>query len=201
MTSTPYSLPDLPYDYGALEPHVSGEIMELHHGKHHAAYVKGANAALANLAEARESDDFTMITKLQKDLAFHVSGHVLHSVFWTNLSPDGGGPPSGAVAEQIDRDFGSFERFRAHMTEAANTVQGSGWALAAWEPTAERIVVQQVYDHQGNHGQGTEPLLAIDAWEHAFYLQYRNVKADFFEALWNVVHWDDVAARLAAAQG
>ena len=201
MTSTPYTLPDLPYDYGALEPHVSGEIMELHHGKHHAAYVKGANAALDNLAQARESDDFTMITKLQKDLAFHVSGHVLHSVFWTNLSPDGGGKPDGVLGEQIDQDFGSFDRFRAHMTEAANTVQGSGWALAAWEPEAERIIVQQVYDHQGNHGQGTEPLLAIDAWEHAFYLQYRNVKADFFEALWNVVNWEDVTARLAAAKG
>jgi Fe-Mn family superoxide dismutase len=200
MTSTPYALPDLPYDYGALEPHVSGEIMELHHGKHHAAYVKGANAALENLADARDSDDFTMITKLQKDLAFHVSGHVLHSVFWTNLSPDGGGKPDGVLGEQIDQDFGSFDRFRAHMTEAANTVQGSGWALAAWEPAAERIIVQQVYDHQGNHGQGTEPLLAIDAWEHAFYLQYRNVKADFFEALWNVVNWDDVGARLAAAK-
>lgn len=201
MTSTPYALPDLPYDHGALEPHVSGEIMELHHGKHHAAYVKGANAALENLAQARESDDFTMITKLQKDLAFHVSGHVLHSVFWTNLSPDGGGKPDGLLGEQIDQDFGSFDRFRAHMTEAANTVQGSGWALAAWEPAAERIIVQQVYDHQGNHGQGTEPLLAIDAWEHAFYLQYRNVKADFFEALWNVVNWEDVTARLTAAKG
>jgi Fe-Mn family superoxide dismutase len=201
MTSTPYTLPDLPYDQGALEPHISGEIMELHHGKHHAAYVKGANAALDNLAQARESDDFTMITKLQKDLAFHVSGHVLHSVFWTNLSPDGGGKPDGVLGEQIDQDFGSFDRFRAHMTEAANTVQGSGWALAAWEPEAERIIVQQVYDHQGNHGQGTEPLLAIDAWEHAFYLQYRNVKADFFEAIWNVVNWDDVTARLAAAKG
>jgi superoxide dismutase, Fe-Mn family len=200
MTSTPYTLPDLPYDPGALEPHVSGEIMELHHGKHHAAYVKGANAALENLAEARESDDFTMITKLQKDLAFHVSGHILHSVFWTNLSPDGGGKPDGALGEQIDRDFGSFDRFRAHMSEAANTVQGSGWALAAWEPEAERIIVQQVYDHQGNHGQGSEPLLAIDAWEHAYYLQYRNVRADFVEAIWNVVNWDDVGARLATAK-
>ena len=200
MTSTPYTLPDLPYEPGALEPHVSGEIMELHHGKHHAAYVKGANAALENLAEARESDDFTMITKLQKDLAFHVSGHILHSVFWTNLSPDGGGKPDGALGEQIDRDFGSFDRFRAHMSEAANTVQGSGWALAAWEPEAERIIVQQVYDHQGNHGQGSEPLLAIDAWEHAYYLQYRNVRADFVEAIWNVVNWDDVSARLATAK-
>jgi Fe-Mn family superoxide dismutase len=200
MADDPYTLPDLGYDYGALEPHVSGQIMELHHGKHHAAYVKGANTALANLAQARATDDFTMITKLQKDLAFHVSGHVLHSLFWTNLSPDGGGKPEGALAEEIDRDFGGFDRFQAHMTEAANTVQGSGWALAAWEPTARRIVVQQVYDHQGNHGQGTEPLLAFDAWEHAYYLQYKNVKADFFDALWHVVNWDDVAARFSAAQ-
>jgi Fe-Mn family superoxide dismutase len=200
MADDPYTLPDLGYDYGALEPHVSGQIMELHHGKHHAAYVKGANTALANLAQARATDDFTMITKLQKDLAFHVSGHVLHSLFWTNLSPAGGGKPEGALAEEIDRDFGGFDRFQAHMTEAANTVQGSGWALAAWEPTARRIVVQQVYDHQGNHGQGTEPLLAFDAWEHAYYLQYKNVKADFFDALWHVVNWDDVATRFSAAQ-
>ena len=200
MTSTPYALPDLPYDYGALEPHVSAEIMELHHGKHHAAYVKGANAALENLADARDSDDFTMITKLQKDLAFHVSGHVLHSMFWTNLSPHGGGNPEGELAEQLTRDFGGFDRFQAHMNEAAGTVQGSGWAIATWEPTARRIVVQQVYDHQGNHGQGSVPLLAFDAWEHAYYLQYKNVKADFFTALWNVVNWDDVGARLASAK-
>jgi len=201
MADDPYTLPDLGYDYGALEPHVSGQIMELHHGKHHAAYVKGANTALDNLAQARATDDFTMITKLQKDLAFHVSGHVLHSLFWTNLSPEGGGKPEGALAEQIERDFGGFDRFQAHMTEAANTVQGSGWALAAWEPTARRIMVQQVYDHQGNHGQGTEPLLAFDAWEHAYYLQYKNVKADFFEALWQVVNWADVASKFAEAQG
>jgi Fe-Mn family superoxide dismutase len=162
--------------------------------------VKGANTALAKLAEARATDDFTMITKLQKDLAFHVSGHILHSLFWTNLSPDGGGKPDGALAEQIEKDFGGFDRFQAHMNEAANTVQGSGWALAAWEPAARRIVVQQVYDHQGNHGQGTIPLLAIDAWEHAYYLQYLNAKGDFFDAVWQVVNWPDVAERLSAAR-
>jgi Fe-Mn family superoxide dismutase len=199
MADGPYTLPELPYDYGALEPHVSGQIMELHHSKHHAAYVKGANTALDALAHARESDDFSDITKLQKDLAFHVSGHVLHSMFWTNLSPDGGGQPDGALAAQLDKDFGTFERFQAHMNEAAGTVQGSGWALATWEPAAGRIIVQQVYDHQGNHGQGSVPLLAFDAWEHAYYLQYKNVKADFFTALWNVVNWNDVAQRLTEA--
>ena len=199
MADGPYTLPELPYDVAALEPHYSAEVLELHHDKHHAAYVKGANTALAKLEEARQSGEFSDITKLQKDLAFHISGHVLHSLFWQNLSPDGGGKPEGELAEQITGDFGGFDRFQAHMTEAASTVQGSGWALAAWEPAAGRIIVQQVYDHQGNHGQGSVPLLAFDAWEHAYYLQYKNVKADFFTALWNVVNWDDVATRLAEA--
>ena len=200
MADQTYTLPDLGYDYGALQPHISGEIMELHHDKHHAAYVKGANEALEKLATAREKDDFSTITQLEKNLAFHLSGHVLHSLFWTNLGPGGGGEPAGQLAEQIGSDFGSFERFRSQMIEAATTIQGSGWALAAWEPTGERIIIQQVHDHQGNHGQGTDPLLAIDAWEHAYYLQYKNVKADFFEAVWNVFDWTDVASRLEAAR-
>lgn len=195
-----YVLPDLPYDYAALEPHISGRIMELHHDKHHAAYVKGANAALATLHDVREKGDFTAISMLEKNLAFNVSGHVLHSVFWTNLSPNGGGEPEGELGEIIDETFGGFARFRSQMTEAASTIQGSGWALASWEPMAGRLVVQQVHDHQGNHGQGTVPLLAIDAWEHAFYLQYENRKADFFQAVWNLVNWSDVAGRLDHAR-
>ncbi len=194
-----YTLPDLAYDPGALEPHISGRIMELHHGKHHAAYVKGANTALAKLEEIREKGDFTALSMLETNLAFNVSGHVLHSVFWTNLSPDGGGEPSGDLAELIGETFGGFSTFRQQMTEAAMTIQGSGWALASWEPIAGRLIVQQVHDHQGNHGQGTVPLLAIDAWEHAFYLQYENRKADFVDAFWNVVNWADVARRLAEA--
>jgi Fe-Mn family superoxide dismutase len=195
-----YTLPDLDYDYGALAPHISGEIMELHHAKHHAAYVKGANTALEKLEAARGSKDFTTISMLEKNLAFHLSGHVLHSVFWTNLSPDGGGEPTGEVADSLNATHGGFGSFKQQMIEAAGTIQGSGWALASWEPVARRIVVQQIYDHQGNHGQGTIPLLAIDAWEHAYYLQYKNVKADFFEAIWNVVNWDDVSRRLKGAQ-
>jgi Fe-Mn family superoxide dismutase len=195
-----YRLPELTYDYGALEPHISGEIMKLHHDKHHAAYVKGANTALEKLASARANDDFATINKLQKDLAFHLSGHVLHSLFWQNLSPGGGGEPSGELAEQLGTDFGSFDGFRRHMTEAAATIQGSGWALACWDPASRRVIVQQVYDHQGNHGQGTMPLLAIDAWEHAYYLQYRSDKAAFFDAVWNVFDWEDVTAKLKAAK-
>jgi Fe-Mn family superoxide dismutase len=200
MAEEIYTLPDLPYDYGALEPHISGQIMELHHDKHHAAYVTGANAALEKLASAREEQEYATLAKLQKDLAFNLSGHVLHSLFWENMSPDGGGEPTGEVTTQLQHDFGGFEPFKRHMNEAAGSIQGSGWALAAWDPTSGRIIVEQVYDHQGNHGQGTTPLLAIDAWEHAFYLQYKNVKADFFTALWNVFNWDDVARRLAAAR-
>ena len=194
-----YTLPDLPFDPGALEPHISGRIMELHHDKHHAAYVKGANTALAKLAEIRDKNDFATVSMLERNLAFHVSGHVLHSVFWTNLSPDGG-QPSAALVDALDHHFGGLAPFRAQMTEAAASIQGSGWALASWEPTAGRIVVQQVHDHQGDHGQGTVPLLAIDAWEHAYYLQYQNEKAKFFDAIWNVVHWDDVARRFEAAR-
>ena len=194
-----YTLPDLPYDPGALEPHISGRIMELHHDKHHAAYVKGANAALEKLAELRGKGDFTTISMLEKNLAFNVSGHVLHSVFWTNLSPDGGGDPSGELASTIDDTFGGLPLFRQQMNEAAATIQGSGWALASWEPVSGRIQIQQVHDHQGNHGQGTVPLLAIDAWEHAYYLQYLNEKAKFFEAVWKIVNWDDVARRFTAA--
>jgi len=196
-----YVLPDLTYDPGALEPHISGQIMELHHGKHHAAYVKGANTALAKLHDIREKGDFSTISMLEKNLAFNVSGHVLHSVYWTNLSPDGGGEPTGDLAALIDGTFGGLAGFRQQLTEAAGTVQGSGWALASWEPVAGRLVVQQVHDHQGNHGQGTTPLLAIDVWEHAFYLQYENRKAEYLEAIWRVINWADVSDRLAQARG
>jgi Fe-Mn family superoxide dismutase len=195
-----YVLPDLPYDEGALEPFISGRIMELHHGKHHATYVKGANTALEKLYDMRGKADFTGLSLLENNLAFNVSGHVLHSVFWTNLSPDGGGAPTGDLAAVIDDTFGGFADFRQMMTEAATTIQGSGWAIAAWEPLAGRVIVQQVHDHQGNHGQGTIPLLVIDGWEHAYYLQYQNEKAKFFDAIWNVVNWDDVSRRFGDAR-
>lgn len=200
MPDQTYTLPDLPYDPGALEPHISGRIMELHHDKHHATYVKGANTALDKLHDMQGKEDFSFLSALERNLAFNVSGHVLHSVFWTNLSPAGGGEPTGALADAIQQTFGGFRVFRQQMTEAASTIQGSGWALASWEPIAQRIMTQQVHDHQGDHGQGTIPLLALDAWEHAYYLQYQNEKGKFFEAIWNVVNWDDVARRYGDAQ-
>ncbi len=193
-----YELPDLDYDYAALEPHLSARIVELHHDKHHAAYVAGANTTVEKLGEARESGNFATINQLEKNLAFHVSGHVLHSLLWKNLAPDGGGTPEGELAAALDESFGSFDAFRKQFDEAAMGVQGSGWAALAWEPTGGLLVVEQVYDHQSNLAQGAPPLLVLDMWEHAFYLQYENVKGDWVKAFWNLVNWPDVAARFAA---
>ena len=152
-----YSLPDLPYDYGALEPVYSGRVLELHHGKHHAGYVAGLNGTQERLAEARERADFEAIVGLEKALAFNLSGHILHSLFWKNLSPDGGGKPDGELATAIERSFGSFERLREQLTHATITVQGSGWGALAWEPVGRQLVVEQIYDHHGNVGSGSVP--------------------------------------------
>ena len=195
-----YTLPDLEYDYGALEPHISGQIMELHHGKHHKTYVEKANDTLDKLAEARDKMDFTRLAGLEKALAFNLSGHVLHSIFWKNLAPRGGGRPQGELLELINRDFGSFEAFQKQMTEVAATVMGSGWAALVWEPLAQRLLTCQIYDHQSNVGQGSLPLMVIDAWEHAYYLQYKNAKTEFFNAVWHLWRWEDVASRLQAAR-
>ena len=195
-----YSLPDLPYDYAALEPHYSAQVLQLHHGKHHAAYVTGANKTLDKLAEARSKGDFAAINLLQKNLAFHLSGHVMHSLLWKNMTPKGGGQPDGELGAAIKEFFGSFDGFKNQVTEAATNIQGSGWGALAWEPLGQRLYIEQIYDHQGNVGQGGVNLLVFDAWEHAFYLQYLNVKADYVKALWNIVNWDDVTRRFAAAR-
>jgi Fe-Mn family superoxide dismutase len=190
-----YELPELPYDYSALEPHYSAEVLELHHDKHHKAYVDGANTTFEKLGEARESGDFGTINQLEKNMAFHLSGHVLHWLFWTNMAPDGGGEPEGDLAAAVTEWFGSYDGFRAQLTEAAMNVQGSGWGALSWEPLAGRLIVEQVYDHQGNVGQGGPPLLVLDMWEHAYYLQYKNVKQDWVDAYWHLVNWPDVATR------
>lgn len=196
-----YSLPDLRYDYGALEPHISGRIMELHHDKHHGGYVKGANTTLEKLAEARDKDNFTQLGALEKALAFNLSGHVLHSLFWQNLTPKGGERPSGELGEAIKRDFGSFEKFKKQLTEAASTIMGSGWGALVWEPLGQRLLTVQIYDHQSNIAQAGMPLLVLDAWEHAYYLQYENRKTDFFEVVWKCWNWKDVSERFDAVRG
>ena len=195
MTTERYVLPELTYDYAALEPYISGEIMELHHSKHHAAYVAGANTALDQLEESRAAGDHSRIFLHEKNLAFHLGGHLNHTQFWTNISPNGGDKPGGELASAIDDQFGSFDNFRAQFTAAANGLQGSGWAVLGWDELGKRLLTFQLYDQQANVPLGITPLLMLDMWEHAFYLQYKNVKADYVTAFWNIVDWSDVASR------
>jgi superoxide dismutase, Fe-Mn family len=196
-----YTLPDLDYDYGALEPYYSARMLELHHDKHHKAYVDGVNATLDKLAASRDSGDMSALVGLEKTLAFNLSGHVLHTLFWKNMTPHGNDRPDGELAAAIDEHFGSYDKFRAQMTGAAASVQGSGWGALSWEPLGERLFIEQVYDHQGNVGQSGVPLLVIDAWEHAYYLQYENRRPEYVEAIWNVLNWADVAQRFDRARG
>ncbi len=195
-----YTLPELDYDYAALAPHISATIMELHHSKHHKAYVDGANTALEKLAEAREKNDFANINKLQKDLAFHLGGHTNHSIFWKNLTPGTEERPTGELAAAIDEYFGSFDAFKAQFNAVALGLQGSGWAFLAWDALGKNIFIEQLYDQQGNIAAGTIPLLMLDMWEHAFYLDYKNVKGDYVTAFWNIINWADVSARFDAAR-
>jgi len=195
-----YTLPELPYDYAALEPHISGKIMQLHHDKHHQAYVTGANTALEQLEEARANENLAAVNKLEKDLAFNVGGHVNHTIFWNNLSPEAPERPEGELAAAIDEYFGSFEKFQAHFTATALGVQGSGWAVLAWDALGQRPNIVQLFDQQGNLPAGTIPLLMLDVWEHAYYLDYLNVRADYVKAFWNIANWADVAKRFETAR-
>ena len=195
-----YTLPELPYDYSALEPSISGAIMELHHSKHHQAYVTGANTALAQLAEARDSDNLAYVNKLEKDLAFNLGGHVNHSIFWTNMSPNGGDKPTGELASAIDDHFGSFEKFQGHFTATAMGVQGSGWSVLAWDSIGQRLIIVQFFDQQGNLPAGIVPLLMLDVWEHAYYLDYKNVRADYVKAFWAITNWENVQQRFDVAR-
>lgn len=195
-----YSLPDLPYDYAALEPYISGEIMELHHDKHHNTYVKGINDTVDQLAEARDKEAFTSLSTLEKNLAFHLGGHVNHSVFWPNMSPDGGDKPTGELAQCLDEHFGGFDKFRAHFEANALAVQGSGWSVLTWDMVAQKPYIIQHFDHQGNVPICMVPLLMLDMWEHAYYLQYKNDKATFVKQWWHIVNWADVQERFEKAR-
>ena len=195
-----YTLPDLPYDYAALEPHIAGQIMQLHHDKHHATYVGGANTALEKLAEARETGNLAAVNQHEKNLAFNLGGHVNHSIFWANLSPDGGDKPTGELAAALDESFGSFDAFRAHFEATALGIQGSGWSVLAWDSLGQRPLIFQLFDQQGNVPVGIVPLVMLDMWEHAFYRQYLNVKADYVKAWWNVVNWADATRRFETAR-
>lgn len=195
-----HRLPPLPYDYDALEPYISAEIMRLHHDKHHKSYVEGLNKAEKMMQQARETGDFSLLKHWEREAAFHGSGHYLHTIFWTNMIPNGGGKPSGILLKQIEEDFGSFEQFKSHFQEAANQVEGVGWAILVWSPRSHRLEILQSEKHQNLTQWDTIPLLVLDVWEHAYYLQYKNDRKAYIENWWNVVNWKDVSKRFLEAR-
>lgn len=185
-----HRLPPLPYAYDALEPYISRKQLEIHHTKHHAGYVEGLNKA-----ELETGRDWARA----QDLAFNGSGHILHSIYWTNMGPKGGGRPSGVLAEQISAGFGSFDRFKSEFTSAAQAARGSGWAILAWQPQWGRLEILTASRHENLTQWGVIPILVLDMWEHAYYLDYENRRADYIQAWWHVVNWTDVELRLRCA--
>jgi len=201
MQTKRYELPPLPYAYNALEPYIAEEIMRLHHQKHHQGYVNGANAALEKLEKFRKGEAQVDIRAVLRDLSFHLNGHILHSIFWPNMAPPGkgGGKPGGRTADLINQFFGSFERFKEEFSQAAKNVEGVGWALLLYEPKAGQLLVVQIEKHNLMHIANAQVLLALDVWEHAYYLQYKNDRGSYVDNWWNVVNWDDVEKRLEDA--
>ena len=193
----PYTLPPLPYAYDALEPNIDKQTMTLHHDKHHAGYVRGLNATLKKLDAARQAGDFGAIKHLSRDLAFHGSGHLLHTIFWNNMSPKPT-EPKGKLKQMLERDFGSVKSAMGHFGMAAKKVEGSGWGILGFEPLSKRLLVMQAEKHQNLTAWGVCPLLVLDVWEHAYYLKYQNKRATYVDNFWNIVNWDNVAERLDA---
>lgn len=196
-----HTLPDLPYDYNALEPTISAEIMKLHHSKHHATYVNNLNVAEEKLAEAVHRKDTTAIVQLQNVIKFNGGGHINHSIFWKNLSPQGGGEPSGELLQAIEDSFPSLDSLKQTMSTAAVGVQGSGWAWLGYCKETHKLKVATTANQDPLlPTTGLIPLFGIDVWEHAYYLQYKNVRPDYVKAIWKVVNWKDVAERLEQAK-
>ncbi|HWQ19267.1 MAG TPA: superoxide dismutase [Methanotrichaceae archaeon] len=194
-----YSLPELPYAYNALAPYISEEQLRLHHDKHHAAYVNGANAILQKLEKARQDNAELDMKSTLKELSFNIGGHKLHSLFWKNMAPagkGGGGKPQGALADVINGEFGSFDRFKKEFTQAANSAEGSGWAALTFCKLTNRPIIMQVEKHNVNVYPTFQILLILDVWEHAYYLDYKNERPKFTEAFWNIINWEEVGKRL-----
>jgi len=195
-----YKLPDLPFDYKALEPHISEVQLKLHHDKHHAAYVNGANGILERLDKARQAGTDVDMKATSKELSFNVGGHILHSLFWSNLAPaaKASKEPHGALADALKNEFATFERFKKEFTAAAVSAEGSGWAALGLCGQTHRPMVMQIEKHNVNVIPHQRILMVLDVWEHAYYLDYKNERARFVEAFWNVVNWDEVNKRLEA---
>jgi superoxide dismutase, Fe-Mn family len=197
-----YQLPELPYDFAALEPYISAEIMELHYKKHHQAYVNNLNAALEKYHAAEAKQDLQTMIALEQAIKFNGGGHINHSIFWTNLAPHGKGgeAPHGALADAIKKDFGSQDSFVEKMTAAAGGVQGSGWSWLGYNKTLDRLVITTCANQDPLSTQGLVPLLGFDVWEHAYYLQYKNVRPDYLKNIWKVVNWKNVDERFTKAK-
>ncbi|MFC3882774.1 superoxide dismutase [Bacillus songklensis] len=195
-----HRLPPLPYAYDALEPYINKEIMRLHHTKHHQSYVDGLNKAEQMMKEAREANQYELIKHWEREAAFHGSGHYLHSIFWEIMNPRGGGKPTGALLQQIQQDFGTYEQFKKHFSEAAKKVEGVGWTLLVWSPRSRRLEILQSERHQLMTQWDTIPLLVLDVWEHAYYLQYKNDRGQYVDNWWNIVYWPAVSQRFNEAK-
>jgi len=193
-----YTLPELPYEYKGLEPYISEEQLKIHHQKHHQAYANGANAIFEKLEKARKDGADLDVKSTLKELSFQIGGHILHSLFWSNLAPasKGGGKPGGALGDAIGKEFGSFERFKKEFTQAAVSVEGSGWAALTFCKQTNRPIIMQIEKHNTNVYPVFRILMVLDVWEHAYYLDYKNERAKFVDAFWNIVNWDEVSKRL-----
>jgi len=196
-----YSLPELPYASNALEPYISETQLKIHHDKHHAAYVNGANAILERMEKARQAGADLDMKATLKELSFQAGGHVLHSLFWRNLAPaaKAAKEPSGLLAEALKKEFGSIERFKKEFAQAAASTEGSGWAALSWCALTQRPIIMQIEKHNVNVYPMFRILMVLDVWEHAYYLDYKNERPRFVEAFWNIVDWDEVGRRLEAA--
>lgn len=194
MTDEFANLPELDYDYNALEPHISEEQLKIHHQKHHAGYVTKSNAQLEALQKARENNEDINMKAALKNLSFNVAGNRLHSLFWKNLTPKET-KPEGELLEAINKNFGSLDRFKKEFSDAANSVEGSGWAALAYCFKTKKMLLMQIEKHNQNMFPHYDLLLVLDVWEHAFYLDYKNEKAKFVESFWKIVNWDEVYRR------
>ncbi|CAM9970278.1 unnamed protein product [Chrysoparadoxa australica] len=202
--SAPFVLPQLKYAYGDLEPVISAEIMEIHHSKHHNTYVTNLNAATEKLAEAQAKDDVTAMVQLEAAIRFNGGGHLNHSIFWENLAPPnkgGGGEPSGDLASMIDQQYGGLDGLKSKLSAATVAIQGSGWGWLGYDKVNSKLAIATCANQDPLEATtGLVPLLGIDVWEHAYYLQYKNVRPEYVSAIFNVVNWSDVEARFAAAR-
>jgi Fe-Mn family superoxide dismutase len=203
LSMTKYELPQMPYDFSALEPVISGQIMELHYTKHHQAYVNNLNAALEKYQEAEKKEQLAEMIALESAIRFNGGGHINHSIFWTNLAPPskgGGELPKGELAAAINKNFGSIETLIEKVSAKAVGVQGSGWAWLGYDKSKLELVIATCANQDPLSTQGYVPLLGIDVWEHAYYLQYKNVRADYVKNIWKIINWQNVEERFLKAR-